>query len=52
MNASCGLKIVKVHDDVDHEIECDGDPRDRRLVDELGKAEESRGAMMICMEES
>ena len=44
-------EVVPVHDDMDEEVEGDGHPGDGGDTDELGVAEEGRGAMVVCMEE-
>jgi hypothetical protein len=51
-DATSTLEVVPVHDNVNHEIESDGDPGDRGETDELGVAEESSCAMVVGMEES
>ena len=51
-DTSRSLEIVPVHDYVDGEVESYWHPRHRRVSFQLGIAKESRGAMMVAMEES
>jgi hypothetical protein len=51
-DAAGGLKVVPVHDNVDHEVERDWNPRNSGVTNELGVAEQSCGAMMIGVQES
>ena len=37
-DAPCGLEVVPVHDDVDHEIKSDRDPGDGSVANELSVA--------------
>jgi len=50
-DAAGGLEVVPVHDDVDEEVEGDGDPGDGGVAVELGEAEEGGGAVVVGMEE-
>jgi hypothetical protein len=50
-DAACALEVVPVHDDVDHEVERDGDPGDGGEADELGVAQESGRAVVVAVEE-
>lgn len=50
-DAAGALEVVPVHDDVDGEVEGDGDPGDGGRANELGVAEESGGAMVVAVEE-
>jgi len=50
-NATGALEVVPVHNDVDHEVQCDWDPRYGCQANQLGVAEESSGAMMIGVKE-
>ena len=45
------MEVVPVHDDVDGEVEGDGDPGDGGVAEELGEAEEGGGAVVVGMEE-
>ena len=50
-DATCALEVVPVHDNVDHEVERDGNPGDGSEANELGVAEESGCAMVVAVEE-
>ena len=50
-NPARALKVVPVHEDVDGEVEGDGDPRDGALAVELRVAEEGCSAVVVAMEE-
>lgn len=50
-DATRGLEVVPVHDDVDHEVERDGDPGDGGVADQLGVAEDCCGAVVIAVQE-
>ena len=50
-DAASRLKVVPVHDDVDHQVESDGHPRDGGVANELGIAEKSGGTMVVGVEE-
>jgi hypothetical protein len=50
-DASRGLEVVPVHDDVDGEVEDDRDPGDGGMAKELGVAEESGCAVVVGVEE-
>jgi hypothetical protein len=45
------LEVVPVHDNVNHQVERDWYPRNRRASNELGIAKKSSSTMMIGMEE-
>jgi hypothetical protein len=51
LDATGALEVVPVHDDVDHEVERDNNPRDRGRSDQLSVAEESGGAVVVAVEE-
>ncbi len=51
-DAAGALEVVPVHDDVDRQVERDGNPRDGGRADELGVAEEGSGAVVVAVEES
>jgi hypothetical protein len=50
-DAARALEVVPVHDDVHHQVQRDGHPRDGRVADELGVAEQGRGAVVVRVEE-
>lgn len=50
-DAAGALEVVPVHEDVDGQIEGDGDPGDGRLARQLRVAEEDRCAVMVAVEE-
>lgn len=50
-NAASALEVVPVHDDVDQQVDGDGDPLHRGETNELGVAQESGGAVVVGMEE-
>ena len=50
-DAAGGLEVVPVHDDVDEEVEGDGNPGDGGEADELGVAEEGGGAVVVGVQE-
>ena len=50
-DAARGLEVVPVHDDVDEEVEGDGDPGDGGVAEELGEAEEGGGAVVVGVQE-
>jgi hypothetical protein len=50
-DAARALEVVPVHDDVHHQVQGDGHPRDGSIANELGVAEQGRGSMMIRVEE-
>jgi hypothetical protein len=45
------LEVVPVHYNVHHQVQRDGHPRDGRVADELGVAEQGRGAVVVGVEE-
>ena len=45
------LEVVPVHHDVNHEVENDRNPGDRRVTEELSEAEECGRAVVIGVEE-
>ena len=45
------LKVVPVHDNVNHQVQCNRYPRNWRVSDQLRVAEKCRCAMMVSMEE-
>ena len=51
LDAARALEVVPVHDDVDHQVERDDDPRHRRGPDKLGVAKEGSRAMVVAVEE-
>ena len=51
-DAARRLKVVPVHDDVDHQVEGDWNPGNRGEADELGVAEKSGGSVVVGVEES
>ena len=51
-NAASGLEVVPVHDDVDGQVEGDGDPGNSSVADQLAVAKNSSGAMVVAVEES
>ena len=50
-DATGALEVVPVHDDVDEQIQRDGHPGHRGQADELRVAEQSRGAVVIAVQE-
>ena len=50
-DATRRLEVVPIHDDMDEEVEGDGHPGDGGDTDELGVAEEGRGAVVVGVEE-
>lgn len=50
-DTTSALEVVPVHDDVDEEVQDDGNPRDGGGTDELSVAEESGGTMVVAVEE-
>jgi len=50
-NTARTLEVVPVHDNVDHKVQGDWDPRYRCQTNELSVAEKSSSAMMIAVEE-
>jgi hypothetical protein len=50
-DAPSALEVVPVHDDVHQEIQCDNDPGNGGVADELGVAEQSGGAMVVGVKE-
>lgn len=48
-NTTGALKVVPVHDNVNKEVQGDGDPGDRGRADELSVAEEGSSAMVIAV---
>ena len=50
-DATRGLEVVPVHDDVDGEVEGDDDPGDGGVAEELGVAEKSGGTVMVGVQE-
>lgn len=50
--AAGSLEIVEIHDYVDCEVESDRYPGHRSVSFQLGVAKESRGAVMVAVEES
>lgn len=50
-DAAGALEVVPIHEDVDHEVESDGDPGDGCLTGQLCVAEENRCPVMVAMEE-
>lgn len=50
-NSTCGLEIVPVHDNVNAQVQGDGNPRDGGRANELGVAQESGRAMVVAVEE-
>ena len=50
-NATCALEIVPVHDNVNHQVECNDNPRDRGQTNQLGVAEECSRAVVVAVEE-
>ena len=51
-DAARALEVVPVHDDVNSQVQGDDGPGNRGVADELSVAEQSRGAMVVSMEES
>lgn len=49
-DAPGGLKVVPIHDDVDHEVESDGHPGDGGVADQLGVAEQRSCAVVVGVE--
>nr|POE65624.1 transcription factor tau subunit sfc1 [Quercus suber] len=49
-DATCGLEVIPVHDDVHGQIQGDGNPRDGGQTKELGVAEEGRRTMVVGVE--
>jgi len=47
-----GLKVVPVHHDVDHEVECNRNPGYRGKTNELCVAQECSGTMVVSVQES
>lgn len=50
-DATGRLEVVPVHDDVDGEVQGDGNPGDSSRADELGVAEEGSRAVVVAVEE-
>jgi hypothetical protein len=50
-DATRGLEVVPVHDDVDGEVERDNDPGDGGVAEKLGVAEKSGGTVVVGVEE-
>jgi hypothetical protein len=50
-DATRGLEVVPVHDDVDGEVEGDNNPGDGGVAKKLGVAEKSRGTVVVGVEE-
>ena len=50
-DATGGLEVVPVHDDVDGEVEGDDNPGDGGVAEELGVAEKSGGTVVVGVEE-
>jgi hypothetical protein len=50
-DTTSALEVVPVHDDVNEEVQDDGDPRDGGGTDELGVAEEGGSTMVVAVEE-
>lgn len=50
-DASGALEVVPVHDDVDEQVQGDGNPRDRGRANELSVAEDGGSAMVIAVKE-
>lgn len=51
-DAARALEVVPVHDNMNHQVQGNDDPRNRSVADQLGVAEESSCAMVIGMQES
>jgi hypothetical protein len=51
-NAAGGLEVVPVHDNVNHQVESDGNPGDRGMSDKLSVAKKGRCTMVIGVKES
>ena len=45
------MEVVPVHDNVDGQVEGDGDPGDGGVAEELGVAEEGGGAVVVGVQE-
>jgi len=52
LDTTSGLEVVPVHNNVNHEVQGDGHPRNRCVAMKLGKAEKSSGAVVVRMQES
>ena len=50
-DATGGLEVVPVHDNVNGQVQGDGDPRDGGRAEELSVAEEGGGAVMVAVKE-
>lgn len=50
-NATSRLEVVPVHDNVDGEVQGNGNPGDGRGADQLGVAEEGRGTVVVAVKE-
>lgn len=50
-DATGGLEVVPVHDDVNHQVEDNGNPGDGGVAKKLGVAEKSGGTVVIGVEE-
>ena len=50
-DATGGLEVVPVHDDVDGEVEGDDNPGDGGVAEELGVAEKSGGTVVVGVQE-
>ena len=50
-DATGTLEVVPVHDDVDQQVDGDGNPLDRGQTDELGVAQEGGGTVVVGVEE-
>ena len=51
-NATGGLEVVPVHDNVDGQVEGDDNPGDGGVAEELGVAEKRGGTVVVCVQES
>lgn len=50
-DTASALEVVPVHDDVDHEVQGNDDPRNGGVADKLGVAEQSGSAMVVGVKE-
>lgn len=52
LNTAGRLEVVPVHDNVNSEVQGDGNPRHRSVSNQLGVAKQGSGTMMVAVKES
>lgn len=50
-DATSALEVIPIHDDVNSQVQGDGNPRDRGRANELSVAEESSSTVVVAVEE-